>query len=718
MSLDLVSANPFDQFDLDESESPFLPPTPDYALDDDVFSEIEDHSSLGHAAVFDAEESRAKALTSLIEIQEAAVTHGIDPLLILAGAGTGKTKSLTSRIGFLVGSQRVQPHQVLAVTFTRKASQEMKHRLANMMGPVAKAMDVGTFHAISARLLRDNADRAGLEPNFSVLDADDQKNVVKDCYASLSYGEHIVPPDSTDSRRQVDYAFILDCIEAKKTGRGFPPNFNRGTFLTPHGIEQMYHRYERSKERMNAVDYNDILIKCRDLLRDDEAVRRYYQTLWRAVLVDEYQDTNDIQQEWLDLITDNGQGCYYTCVGDDDQSVYSFRGANIDNILSFGNRYPGARIIRLEQNFRSTRAILDAANHVIAGNESRHGKALFTKGTQGSPVLVHEFSEDRGEVSWIVDDIERKLRGGMRPSQIAIIARASMELNGFQPALTMRRIPFTVTAGRKYNQTAEIKTLSAYLRLMLNRSDNAAFEYAIDAKPRGFGKESLAKLSDTARITELPMIDILADQIHNGAIRKAAVEKVKAFIEFIDEIGDDYRLGVPLDQVIEKIIGECGIKEHIQELREKAENHVDKKKADQFRKQASSIEERVEQYLFHAKEQTNIQDFVDSMSLLETDSSVDDAVWLGTIHAAKGLEFDHVYLVGWEEGIFPVVRPDTDLEEERRLAYVAMTRAKLSLLISYAKSRFNRSNDGSERRPNVYINDIIEANLCTFKQFH
>lgn len=658
-------------------------------------------------------------LDNLTDIQQMAVTWPDKPLLILAGAGTGKTRSLTSRIAWLLHEETIRPWNVLAVTFTRKAAREMKLRLATMTGNVAQAMDIGTFHAISTRLLRDNAERAGLNPDFSVLDADDQRAIIKELYPRLIEGDDVHPrpvtPD-TDTVKAIDYDAILDWIEAINTDRPNSESALRNTWLTPAGARKLLELYKETKTTNNALDYTDILTRSRDLLRDDKNVRQYYQNLWRAVLVDEYQDTNAIQEEWLTLVTDGGHNCHLTCVGDDDQSVYSWRGAEIENILRFTERYPESAIIRLEQNFRSDAAILDAANTVIAGNTARHGKTLYTHAHKGDPVRIIHFADDRSEADATIRYIETEISRGKPPSEFAIIARSASVLRQFQPALTLRRIPYTVTAGRKYNETGEIKALTAYIRLMLNRADNTAFRHALEIRPRGFGKDSIDKLAIASADTKISMIDLLKAQAKAGNLRKNAREPIEEFISFIEEISEDHRFGLDVSDIIDRIVNETRLRERAEEYRAKAKSATDYRKAEKLEKQADSIDERIDQYIEDARLAPDLREFADAMSLSEIVDTEDNAIWLGTIHAAKGLEFNTVFLPGWERSLFPSEFRDTNQEEERRLAYVAMTRARKRLFISHANDRITRTNDPADSNivitnasatyENIYVSEL------------
>lgn len=700
-----------DSFDIDDQKleqayqalaGRFEDPAPE--SDDDV----------GEIATVDHNQAIQIALANLTETQHRAVTHDDTPVLVLAGAGTGKTKVLTSRIAYLIGQKCVDPSQVLAVTFTRKAAREMRLRLAGMIGPVANAMDVGTFHSIAARLLRDHAERAGLQPNFAVIDADDAKSLAKQIYTDLMKERGNEHPD------KVDYGTLTDHLECEITGRDSDPErVARALGLESAGdVQTIVARYADEKKRLNVIDYSDILAKGRDLLRDDKAVRTYIQQTWRAILVDEYQDTNAIQQEWLDLISDNGDGCHLTCVGDDDQSVYSFRGAQIENILTFPERYPEATVIRLEENFRSTGAILNAANAVIATNEDRHGKTLFTQATTGRKPRVVEFSNNYAEQDRIVEEIKQMVRDGIEPSDIAVISRAAMELGPIQMSLATNRIPFVVTAGRKFAQMQDVKAITSYLRLLINPSDDIAFQFILEVKPRGYGKESILRAADQARVSGVSLLDIVRQQLESGKLRKPAQEGLRPLLAFIDMIADDHALGVPLKDICEKIVAESGVRENIADMKRKAESERDQQKAKSLLRSAEGATRRIDDYINSVLDQDDLAEFVDSMSLLETEDEVSSSVWLGTIHAAKGLEFPHVYLIAWEGDIFPSGRStsDEEREEETRLAYVAITRAKKNLTITFARARQHRRND-QNGQPNEYIKTLVDQNLCEFSQF-
>lgn len=681
-------------------------------IDEEEFEKlITESSSFNENDYIKSNEIKKDPLESLTETQQMAATWHNSPLLILAGAGTGKTKTLTSRIGWLIEENKINHWNVLAVTFTRKAAREMKIRLSKIIGPAALAMDIGTFHSINAKILRDNAEFAGLSPEFTILDTEDQKAIIKELYSKLQQGEEIAPPPEMEGEKlTVDYNAILDWIEKSSTGRPTSTNDLNNTWLTAKGADKLKANYEEAKNNNNALDYTDILVKGRNLIRDNENVRNYYKNLWKAILIDEYQDTNTIQEEWIELISNNGQGCHFTCVGDDDQSVYSWRGAEITNILTFDKRYKNAEIIRLEQNFRSQASILTVANTLISGNSNRHGKTLYTHSEHEDPVRIIQFPDDRSEAQTIINHIEKEIEKGQQYNDFAIIARSASVLRSFQPLLTLKKFPYTVTAGRKYNETAEIKALTAYMRLMINRADNQAFRHALGIRPRGFGKESIQTLADTSLATNIPMIDIMKSQVESGNVRKSAKDNLSSFIEFIEEISEDYQFNIPIKGIIERIIIEAKLRERSDEYRTKAESSNDYKKSEKLIKQADAIDERIDQYLEEALNQTNIIDFVDAMSLSETNENLENAIWLGTIHAAKGLEFNTVYLPGWERNLFPSSHKDTNHEEERRLAYVAMTRAKHKLSITHAIDRIIRNDTQQSNEANSSNDEITHEN--------
>jgi DNA helicase II / ATP-dependent DNA helicase PcrA len=661
-------------------------------------------------AFVDKTAAKRIALANLTAIQTEAVTHGDSPLLVLAGAGTGKTKVLTSRIAWLIAEGRIAPHQVLAVTFTRKAAREMRLRLAGMIGPVANAMDVGTFHSIAARLLRDHAERAGLQPNFAVIDADDARGLAKQCYHDMIKSRGLAAPE------KVDYNALTDHIECVITGRPVDVATRaRMLGIEASTLDDIVAFYQREKRRQNVIDYSDILAIGRDLLKNDAGVRTYVQQTWRAILVDEYQDTNTIQQEWLNLISDDGDGCHLTCVGDDDQGVYSFRGAQIKNILSFPERFADAKVIRLEENFRSTGAILNAANAIISTNTDRHGKTLYTQAMKGARPRIIEYANAYAEQDATVAEIKTIIRNGVQPSDIAVISRAAMELGPIQMTLATNRIPFVVTAGRKFAQMQDVKTITSYLRILINPADDIAFQFIVEAKPRGYGKESLIRSIDQARISGVPLRDIVQQQLDSGKLRKPAEEGLRPLFEFLDMIGDDHALGVPLQDIVNKIVGESGVEEQIALLNDKADQERDQQKAKSLKRQAEASRRRIDDYVNSVLEQEDLAEFVDSMSLLETEDEVANSVWLGTIHAAKGLEFPYVYLIGWEDDIFPSQRAvqEGEAEEETRLAYVAVTRAKKHLTITVSRLRQHRKRD-RDGQPNKFAKTLIAQNLCEF----
>ncbi len=484
------------------------------------------------------------ALDQLTPTQYSAVTFGAGPLLILAGAGTGKTKCLTSRIAFAIGQQHLGPQHVLAITFTRKAAREMKKRLAGMMGPAATAMHIGTFHSTCIRILRENAEYASVSPKFTVLGDDEQTKLIKTSIEEIL----------NEKAKSVSAAQVRDALDEFRNGDGSKRPWqilldDRKAGDTVLGIEyeetldQILSVYEREKRDAEVLDFNDIIIKVIEIFENQEAVRTYYRRMWRLILVDEYQDTNTAQEKLIRLILNEGQNI--TVVGDDDQSVYSWRGAVIENILGFKDRYPGAQVVKLEENFRSTGRILDAANALIGRNAGRLGKTLYTSQDSGTTISHVRLNDTMTEARHVVAQIQEFARNGVGYGAIAVLGRSASMFQSLQLPLAQARIPFTVTAGKKASETKDIQDVIAYYRFAKNRADDFALMRIIDAKSRGIGTQKMRKIMSEARSRSIPMIEALKGLIDDGEIKGKTAAGMTDLINFLEELGDDYQLGVP-----------------------------------------------------------------------------------------------------------------------------------------------------------------------------
>lgn len=657
------------------------------------------------------------SLEKLTSTQYAAVTFGTGPLLILAGAGTGKTNCLTKRIAYAVGQQAFGPQHVLAITFTRKAAREMKHRLAGMMGPAANAMHIGTFHSTCIRILRDCADYAGISPKFTVLGDDE----------TLKLFKTVIEEVLGDKCKGVSAAQVRDALDQYRNGDGSQSPWqilcaDRKATDSIAGIEyeetlvRILDAYEREKKDAEVLDFNDIIIKVIAILEAHPSVRRYYQQMWRLVLVDEYQDTNTAQEKLIRLLLNEQNNI--TVVGDDDQSVYSWRGAIIENILGFKDRYPAAQVVKLEENFRSTGRILDAANALIGKNYSRLGKTLYTSQDGGTTLSHTRFNDTISEARHVVARIKELAQQGVSYSAIAVLGRYSTMFASLQLPLAQARIPFTVTAGKKASETKDIQDIIAYFRFAKNRADDFALMRILDAKSRGVGPQKLRKIMSEARGRSIPMIEALRGLITEGEIKGKTAAGLTDLINFLEELGDDYQLGVTPAEIFTKVLAELDIDAQMAKEREKAEKKTDARERDKANNAIRNRLDRLDNLKIAIVTSPDLDDMVDSLALdpVENDESK-EGVWVGTVHAAKGLEFDHVILPSWSDGVFPSGRilrelknADADaaeearaeLEEERRLAYVALTRGRQSVSLTSVE----RFQEDSDLPPSRFIAEI------------
>lgn len=598
--------------------------------------------------------------------QKQAVETTQGALLVLSGAGTGKTKVLTTRIAYIIHQRKAMPWQILAVTFTNKASREMKERLERMIGADAFSVWLGTFHAIGIRILRKYGYLLGLSSNFIVLDSDDQERLLK----------QIMLDAGVDIKKYAPGA-LLDVIQRWKD-KGLLPsdvtaaqnnNFCEGRALS------FYRQYQERLHSLNAVDFGDLLLLPLALLQSHPDVLTIYQKQFRYILVDEYQDTNVAQYLLLRLLAKGyGNIC---CVGDDDQSIYSWRGAEVENILTFPKVFPDALIIRLERNYRSTGHILGAASGLIAHNQGRLGKTLKTADENdnlGQKVNVYSYWNGNQEAERIVASIEDEQRAGVRLSQMAVLVRASFQTRLFEEVLMRYGIPYKIIGGFKFYEREEIKDALAYLRLVLNTQDDLAFLRIVNKPRRGIGPQAIEMLTQTAREKRISLFDSIAWASLRPVVRKT----LDSFILFVKKAQEAAQTAAPA-ALARLILEESG---YIQMWRQ-----------DKSPEAEGRIENLME--LFTVLDDfKRIEEFVEYATLVtDTDEqATDDQLVVMTLHASKGLEFRHVYLPGWEEGLFPHQKAldeagDAGLEEERRLAYVGLTRAREKAFISFANNR-------------------------------
>jgi ATP-dependent DNA helicase UvrD/PcrA len=611
-------------------------------------------------------------LAGLNEAQCRAVLAVDGPVLVLAGAGTGKTRVLTTRLAHILAIGRALPAELLAVTFTNKAAREMRERLEALVGRAAAGVWLGTFHAIAARLLRRHAEAVGLKPSFTILDTDDQVRLIKQIMSAANLDERRWPA-----------RVVLGVIQRWKD-RGLGPDQVPAMEAAEEGDGRaiaLYRQYQERLATVNAVDFGDLLLHNLALFTGHPEILAEYQRRFRYVLVDEYQDTNVAQYLWLRLLAQQRRNL--CCVGDDDQSIYSWRGAEIGNILRFETDFPGALIVRLEENYRSTPQILAAAGGVIARNAGRLGKTLWTRSDEGEKIIVRGLWDAEQEARWIGDEIEALQRRGHALNEVAILVRAGFQTREFEERFISMALPYRVIGGPRFYERQEIRDALAYLRLIHQPADDLAFERIVNTPRRGIGTATLQQLHTAARAQEVPLVEaarlLAAGAPPRGSGLGAAARNALAhFIAALDRWRGltDTASHTDLAQLV---LDESGYTAMWQ-----ADNSPD----------APGRLENLKELVVAMAEFENLGGFLEHVSLV-MDNAADqagDLVNLMTLHSAKGLEFDTVFLPGWEEGLFPSQRSMDEhglagLEEERRLAYVGLTRARHRAYVSFAASR-------------------------------
>ena len=608
-------------------------------------------------------------LEGLNDEQRQAVTAPDGPLLLLAGAGTGKTRALTTRIAYKIATQQAWPSQILAVTFTNKAAREMKDRIGNMLGETVEGMPwLGTFHSLSAKIMRRYAELVQLRPDFTILDTDDQIRLLK----QLIQAENI--DDKRWPARQM--AMLIDRWKNRGWLPENVPQGESGFFANGQG-GKIYAQYQARLKVLNAADFGDLLLECLRLFRENDAVLVEYQQRFKHILVDEYQDTNAVQYLWLRLLAQGHNNL--CCVGDDDQSIYGWRGAEVDNILRFDKDFPGAGVIKLERNYRSTGNILAAASGLIKKNEGRLGKTLWTDSNEdGEKVKVRGTWDGEEEARQTADDIENHQRKGQNLNEMAVLVRASFQMREFEDRFLSLGIPYRVIGGPRFYERAEIRDANAYLRLIAQPDDDLAFERICNKPRRGLGKVALQTLRLVARKQNRSMFRAAEDIIDTEELKPAARRALSGFVRAVTH----WRSLVDTmthTELSELILDESGYTAMWQ--------------ADKSPEAPGKLE-NLKELVRSMEEFETLTGYLEHISLVMEAATNDneDKVSIMTLHAAKGLEFETVFLPGWEEGLFPHQRSldesgDKGLEEERRLAYVGITRAKIRATISFAGNR-------------------------------
>jgi DNA helicase-2/ATP-dependent DNA helicase PcrA len=616
----------------------------------------------------------APYLDDLNPAQRAAVEALDGPVLMLAGAGTGKTKALIARVVHLMRQRQVRPNEILAVTFTNKAAREMKERVARLLGEVAEGMPwMGTFHSLSVKILRRHAELVGLKPNFTILDTDDQIRLLKQLILAANIDEKRWPARLLASLIDgwKNRALTPDRVPSSEAGA----YNNRGT--------ELYAAYQDRLKTLNATDFGDLLLHCVTIFQSHPDVLQQYQRWFRYILVDEYQDTNVCQYLWLRLLAQAHKNI--CCVGDDDQSIYGWRGAEVGNILRFEKDFPGAQVIRLEQNYRSTGHILGAASGIIAKNADRLGKTLWTAGALGEKVRLIGHWDGEEEARWIGEEIEAIQRGtrGRDPVDLnhqAILVRASHQMRAFEDRFLTIGLPYRVIGGPRFYERQEIRDAMAYFRLAVSPDDDLAFERVVNLPKRGLGDTAQSKINVLARGAGVSLLDGAREALAKGIIPGKGAAQLRAFVDGVDR-WHIATLHPEYDHIrlAETILDESGYTEMWQnDKTPEAPGRLDNLK---------ELIKALEQF-------DNLQGFLEHVSLImdnETEGA-EEKVTIMTLHAAKGLEFPVVFLPGWEDGLFPSQRSMDEsglkgLEEERRLAYVGITRAEEVCTISFASNR-------------------------------
>ena len=613
-------------------------------------------------------------LNSLNDAQRQAVAAPLGRQLVLAGAGSGKTRVLVHRIAWLVAVEHASLHSVLSVTFTNKAAAEMRHRIEQLMGVSPQGMWVGTFHGLAHRLLRAHWQEAKLAENFQILDSDDQQRLVKRVIRELGLDETKWPAKQSQW-----------FINGQKDEGLRPQHIQPAGDLFLATQLSIYQAYEAACARAGLIDFSELLLRALDLWRDNPGLLEHYQRRFRHVLVDEFQDTNAVQYAWLRLLARGGESLMV--VGDDDQSIYGWRGAKIENIHQYSRDFPDAETIRLEQNYRSTAGILKAANALIANNQGRLGKELWTDGGDGEPISLYAAFNEYDEARYVVESIMDALRkDGLKRSDIAILYRSNAQSRTLEEALLREKIPYRIYGGQRFFERAEIKNAMAYLRLLSQPGNDAALERVINVPARGIGEKTVETIREQARAADLSMHAAISLIIANKGLPARACGALAGFLTTLDNLAAKV-LEMPLGLMTQTVIEQSGLLAyHKEEKGEKAQARVEN--LEELVSAARAFES-----MELEEDSTLLAAFLDHASLEAGDTQAsehEDSVQLMTLHSAKGLEFPRVFLVGMEEGLFPhkmSLEEPGRLEEERRLAYVGITRAMQWLVISYAETR-------------------------------
>ena len=629
-------------------------------------------------------------LDSLNNMQKKAVLHDKGPLLVLAGAGSGKTRVLTTSIAYLIEEKNIDPRNIIAITFTNKAANEMKERISNLLNMDVSHLWIGTFHSICARILRMNIDKIGYDKNFTIYDSSDQKTLVKEIINELGLKEDITPREA------------LSVISQAKNKSMSPDEFLQLNTCYTKGDSyyEIYKKYEEKKFYYNALDFDDLIDKVLYLFSKDIETLKFYQEKFQYVFVDEYQDTNNSQYELIKYFS--GFHNNITVVGDADQSIYSFRGADISNILNFEKDFKDADVIKLEQNYRSTDKILDTANVLIENNSERKDKNLWTDNENGSKPIYRSTNVESEEAKFVLDNIKKLTYQGYDAKDFAILYRTNAQSRSFEEILMKNLINYKVIGGLKFYDRKEIKDLVSYLKIIVNPKDDLALKRIINEPKRGIGNKSIAELESISSLHEISMLDLIRlDEFRpllNDRLKKLADKFYMPLKDIFDNI-DKYKIV----DLINKVLDKSGYLKML----ETSYSVEDRSRIDNINEFISSAAEYEE-----ANPDDTIFNYLENLSLLsdlDKTEDKDNSVSLMTMHAAKGLEFPIVFVVGLDEGLFPGKRSidEGNVEEERRLFYVGITRAREKLFLTSSKSRRNYGKP-IFYKPSRFVDEIID----------
>jgi DNA helicase-2/ATP-dependent DNA helicase PcrA len=611
-------------------------------------------------------------LDPLNDAQRQAVSAEARSTLVLAGAGSGKTRVLVHRVAWLIRVENVSPQEIMAVTFTNKAASEMRQRIESLLGMPTGHLWIGTFHGLAHRLLRRHWREAGLAEGFQIMDSDDQQRMLRRLMKSLGMDDGQWTP------RELQWF-----INAQKDEGLRAADVQDDGNSTRRQMIDLYRRYEAQCEQSSLVDFGELLLRVLELVRDNAEIRQMYQRRFRHLLVDEFQDTNAIQYLWLKLLTQGGGQPFV--VGDDDQSIYRWRGARVENLLQFERDFPNTQVVRLEQNYRSTANILNAANAVIANNGSRMGKNLWTDGVDGEPIRLYGAFNERDEADFVINRIQDFVQAGNRRSDAAVLYRSNAQSRVFEEALLAAGIPYRVYGGQRFFERAEIKDALAYLRLIANRDDDPSFERVVNTPTRGIGARTVDVVREHARRIGVSLWRAANEVIAESSLTKRSANALWQFLKLIEDL-DEATRAMELHEQVEHVVNKSGLMPH--HLKDTASNG--EARVENLQELISAARDSL---VSEDSELPPLMEFL-SYAVLESGEAqaaeFEDGVQLMTLHSAKGLEFPLLFLCGLEDGLFPHQRSLNDadgLEEERRLCYVGLTRAREQLYLSYAEQR-------------------------------